>query len=171
PPSVVGAVGAFTNNGTGAGALGGRLYFNRNNYQTAFLLAKGHVNYDFFGIGRIPGRAGVSVPLKTGGNVYFGEFLRNVGKNVFIRGRYQFRRLSSKIESNDQPPGAFEIPQIDFRANSAALGLHVQRDSRDSTFYPTTGTLLNGIGDVFDQAWGSRRDYQTYKVSFSGYSE
>src|ERR1043165_4128526 len=32
PPSFIGGAGAFTNNGTRAGAFGGRLYFSRNTY-------------------------------------------------------------------------------------------------------------------------------------------
>jgi outer membrane protein assembly factor BamA len=136
-----------------------------------FLVAKGRINYDFFGIGRIPARESVSVPLQTGGNIFFGEFLRNVGKNIFVGGRYQYRSLFSRIENNVRVPGGFEVPQIDLQANSVAIGVHVQRDTRDSTFYPSKGTLFNGIGDFFGHAWGSRREYQTYKMSFSGYPE
>jgi len=40
---------------------------------------------------------------------------------------------------------------------------------RDSTFYPTKGSIFNFTGDFFDQAWGSKRQYQTYKLSYSGY--
>jgi hypothetical protein len=174
PPSFLGAVGAGTNNGSRGVLFGGRLYFAENKYQTTLLMAKGHVNYDFFGIGRVPARESASVPLQTGGTILFGEFLRNVGKNVFVGGRYQYRRLFSRIEndaSSPADPGGFEVPEIDLQASSAALGLHLQRDTRDSTFYPTKGTFFNGIGDFFDQAWGSRREYQTYKLSFSGYRE
>jgi len=39
------------------------------------------------------------------------------------------------------------------------------------TFYPTKGTLFDAIGDFFDHPWGSRRRYQTYKLSFSAYRE
>ena len=123
PPSFVGIVPAFTNNGSRALLLGGRLYFAANKYQTTFLAAKGHLNYDFSGIGRIPHSQTVSVPLQTGGNVFFGELLRNVGKNIFVGGRYQYRRLFSRIQTNVQRPGAFEVPQIDLQANSAAIGV------------------------------------------------
>ncbi len=83
PPSVVGLVGAFTSSGSRGGGIGGRLYFSENKYQTTFALAKGRVNFDFFGIGRIPGRDPISVPLKMGGTVFFGEFMRNVGQRHF----------------------------------------------------------------------------------------
>ena len=170
PPSWIGAAGAFTNNGTRALAMGGKLYLKENKYQTTFALAKGRANLDFFGIGRIPGRAPVSVPLEIEGTIFFGEGMRNIGKNVFVGPRYQYRRLSTGIDG-PSPPGGFEIPAIDIKSNSAALGVHVQRDLRDSTFYPTKGSLFDFTADFFDQVWGSRREYQTYKIAYNGFHE
>jgi hypothetical protein len=170
PPSTVGVAGAFTNSGTRGGALGGHLYFSENKYQTTFALARGRVNFDFYGIGRIPGTDGIKVPLKTGGTVFFGEFMRNVWKDVFVGPRYQYRKLYVTLDG-PQTPGGFEIPAIDLKATTAALGLHVQRDKRDSGFYPTKGSLFNFTADFFDQALGSRREYQNYKVAYNGYRE
>jgi Omp85 superfamily domain len=170
PPSWVGMAGAFTNNGTRALALGGKLYLKENKYQTTFAVAKGRANLDFFGIGRIPGRAAISVPLQISGTIFFGEGMRNIGRNIFVGPRFQYRRLSTSI---DGPPrqGGFEIPAIDIKSTSAALGFHVQRDLRDSTFYPTKGSLFDFTGDFFDQAFGSRREYQTYKIAYNGFRE
>ncbi len=170
PPSWLGFAGAFTSNGTGVLALGGRLYLKENKYQTTFAVAKGRANLDFYGIGRIPGSETVVVPLSMGGSIFFGELMRNVGGNVFVGPRYQFRKLTARIDG-ELRPGGFEVPEIDLKSNSAALGFHVQRDRRDSTFYPTKGSLLDFTADFFDQAWGSRREYQTYKVAYNGFHE
>jgi hypothetical protein len=170
PPSTVGLVGAFTSSGSRGGGIGGRLYFSENKYQTTFAIVKGRVNFDFFGIGRVPGRAPISVPLKSGGTIFFGEFLRNIGHDIFIGPRYQRRNLYARLDG-PQTPGGFEIPTIDLQAVSSALGIHVQRDKRDSTFYPTKGSLMDVTGDFFLKGLGSRRQYQTYKVSYNGYRE
>src|SRR5215204_5190626 len=170
PPSYVGLAGIRTNNGTRGLALATKLYLKENKYQTTFAALSGNANLDFFGIGRLPGRPAVVVPLSMGGKILFGEFMRNVGRNVFIGPRYQFRRLSASIDG-ERPPGGFEIPAIDLKSNSAALGLHLQRDRRDSTFYPTKGDLFDFTSDFFDQVWGSRREYQVYKVGYNGYRE
>src|SRR5215207_487062 len=127
PPSWVGAAGAFTNNGTRGLALGSKLYLKENKYQTTFAFIKGRVNLDFFGVGRIPGRPAVEVPLSMGGTIFFGEFMRNVGKKIFVGPRYQFRHLTASIDGPPLP-GGFELPVIDISSNSAALGFHVQRD-------------------------------------------
>ncbi|MGB7924596.1 MAG: BamA/TamA family outer membrane protein [Pyrinomonadaceae bacterium] len=170
PPSSVGAAGVFTSNGTGALALAGRLYLKENKYQTTFAVAKGHANLEFFGIGRIPGRSAIAVPLSMGGTIFFGEVMRNVGGNIFIGPRYQYRRLTAGL---DGPPllGGFEVPAIDLKSNSAALGFHLQRDRRNSTYYPTKGTLFDFTADFFDQIWGSRREYQVYKIAYNGFHE
>ncbi|HEY0376840.1 MAG TPA: BamA/TamA family outer membrane protein [Pyrinomonadaceae bacterium] len=170
PPSWLGLAGEFTSNGTGALALGGRLYLKENKYQTTFAVAKGRANLDFYGIGRIPGSESVVVPLSMGGSIFFGELLRNVGGNIFVGPRYQFRKLTARIDG-ELRPGGFEVPEIDLKSNSAALGFHVQRDLRDSTFYPTKGSLFDFTADFFDQAWGSRRQYQTYKIAYNGFHE
>lgn len=168
PPSVVGLVGAFTSNGSRGGALGGRLYFNENKYQTTFAFARGRVNFDFFGIGLRPGRPGLSVPLRVDGKIFFGEFMRNVGKDIFIGPRFQHRNLDIGLDG-PQTPGGFELPDIDRDTLSVALGFHIQRDKRDSTFYPRQGSLFDLTADFFAKGLGSRRQYQTYKVSYELY--
>jgi Omp85 superfamily domain len=168
PPSTVGLAGAFTNSGSRGGGLGGRLYFGENKYQTTFVVAKGRVNYDFFGIGRLPNRPPVSVEIHQGGTVFFGEFLRNVGKDIFIGPRYQHRSLFARLGA-ERTVGSFEIPEIDIQAKTVAIGVHVQRDLRDNTFYPRKGSIFNWTGDFFDQAWGSKRQYQLYKLQYNNY--
>ncbi len=170
PPSFLGGAGAFTSNGTRGLVLGGRLYLQENKYQTTFAVAKGKVNLDFFGIGRIPGRDAIAVPLQMDGTIFFGEGMRNIGRKIFIGPRYQYRRLGAGIDGVP-PVGGFEVPAIDLKSNSAALGFHVQRDLRDSTFYPTKGSLFDFTGDFFDQAFGSRREYQTYKIAYNVFRE
>lgn len=170
PPSTLGLAGAFTSSGTRGAALGGRLYFSKNKYQTTFAVAKGRVNFDFYGIGRIPGRDAIKVPLKAGGTVFFGEFLRNIGNDIFVGPRYQHRSLYARLDG-PQTPGGFEIPAIDAQATTAAIGFHIQRDKRNSTFYPTKGSLLDVTGDFFDQSLGSRRQYQYYKVAYNAYQK
>jgi hypothetical protein len=78
----------------------------------------------------------------TRGDSFFGEFLRNVGKNVFIGPRYQHRSLFARF-GGERTLGSFEIPEIDIQATTVALGVHVQRDLRDSNFYPRKGSLFN----------------------------
>jgi len=170
PPSWLAMAGEFTNNGTHGLALGGRLYLKENKYQTTFAVIKGRVNLDFSGVGRIPGRAPIEVPLRMNGTIFFGEGMKNIWKNIFVGPRYQYRRLAAGIDGVPRP-GGFEVPAIDIKSNSAALGFHVQRDLRDSTFYPTKGSLFDFTSDFFAPAFGSRREYQVYKIAYNVFYE
>jgi hypothetical protein len=171
PPSWVGLGGAFTSNGTGALALGTRLYLKENKYQTTLAVMKGRANLDFYGVGRLPNRPAPVVPLSMSGEIFFGELMRNVGGSIFVGPRYQYRQLAANIERERREPGEFEIPEIDLKSKSVAIGFHIQRDRRNSTFYPTKGSLFDFTADFFDQAWGSRRQYQTYKIAYNGFHE
>lgn len=168
PPSTIGIATAFTNSGTRGVAIGARLNFSENKYQTTFAFGKGRANYTFFGIGRIPGRDPLSVEIRQEGTVFFGEFLRNVGKNVFVGPRYQYRRFNITLEGLP-PIGGFEIPPIDIRSTTAALGFRVRRDTTLGSFYPRKGYNFNFTADFFGQALGSNRTYQSYKAAYNGY--
>ncbi|PYT00753.1 MAG: hypothetical protein DMF63_05445 [Acidobacteria bacterium] len=168
PPSTIGGAAAFTSSGSRAGIFGGRLYFSENKYQTSFAVGKGRANYDFFGIGRIPGSEGISTEIKQSGSFIFGEFMRNFGKRIFVGPRYQYRKLTVHL-GGEPTPGGFEIPAIDLVSTTAAIGFHVQRDLRDSVFYPRKGTLMDFKADFFAKPLGSNRDYQTYSLTYSGF--
>jgi len=167
-PSWIGLAGAYTNSGTRGLALAGRLYFQENKYQAAFAIAKGRANYDFYGIGRIPGTDGVKIEMKQSGSAFLGEFMRNIGKDIFIGPRYQYRKLTASTEGIT-PPGGFVIPTIDLTSTTAAIGFHIQRDLRDHSFYPRKGSLLDVKTDFFAKALGSNRTYETFSISYSGY--
>lgn len=168
PPSAIGGAFAFTSSGTRAGVVGGRLYFAQNKYQTTFVFGKGRAIYDFYGPGVRPGQPAVSVELRQSGTVLFAEFMRNVGKRIFIGPRYQYRKISTRLNEAARP-GGFEIPPIDLVSTTSALGFQVQRDLRDNSFYPTKGSLWSFTGDFFAKALGSNRDYQVYKAAYNGY--
>jgi outer membrane protein assembly factor BamA len=106
--------------------------------------------------------------MKQSGSVFFGEFMRNFGKQIFVGPRFQYRRLTASLGSTP-PPGGFQIPQIDITSRTSALGVHIQRDLRDHVFYPRTGSLFDIKADFFGKWIGSNRTYQSYVVSYNGY--
>ena len=168
PPSTIGAAGAWTSSGSKGGVAAAKLYFHENKYQTTIAVGSGKANYDFFGVGRVPGQDAVAVHIRQKGTFFFGEFMRNFGKNIFVGPRYQYRTLRSERDGS-QLPGELPIPDLGLKSTTAALGFHVQRDLRDSTFYPRKGSLVDFKADFFAEALGSNRTYQTYSLSYNGY--
>ena len=149
-----GLVGAFTSSGTRGGAVGGRLYFSENKYQTTFVIAKGRVDVDFFGIGRIPGKEAIKVPIRGGGTVFFGEFLRNVWKDIFVGPRYQHRKIYTRLDG-PQPPGGFGFP-IDYSRTTVRLAFTFSETNEIARSIRRKGSLFDATGD-FDESLGSKR--------------
>lgn len=168
PPSVVGAVGLVTDNGSRAIALGGEVYFKQNTYQTTGIYARGNLNYDLYGIGS--GDSQPRLRLKQTGQVVFGEFLRRTWWKVFLGPRFLWG--SSLITLRSNIAGTVPLPpDLGLDTNLTAFGFRLNRNTRPNRFYPTTGTLLDFTADFFSQSLGSKYSFQSYKINFNKYWE
>lgn len=171
PPSSVGAAAVFTSNGSRGFGVGAALKFGENKYDLTAAFAKGKGFYRYYPIGSQPGGEDLSVLIKQTGTIFFGQFMRNVWKDVFVGPRFQYRDLTAAIEGF-QTPGGFEVPEIELRSKSTALGFKVKRDKRDSSFYPTAGSYWDVTGDFFFRKKFLGiidRNYQVYRASYNGY--
>jgi hypothetical protein len=83
PPSVIGAAGLITDNGSRAFAVGGQLFIKQDTYRVTATFVQGNLNYDLYGIGAAAGNAGVKLPLMQEGAVFLGEFLRRLKWRFF----------------------------------------------------------------------------------------
>lgn len=170
PPSAIGAGALFTSNGTRGGAVGAKLYLKKDLYRVTLAGGRARVNYDFFGTGIIAGNEGRFIPLTSRGTALFGEMLRRVKEKIYVGGRVQYRKLSIAIRPQDgDAEGRPVIDNLELNARTVALGLKTTRDTRNDSFYPTKGSLFDFTSDFFDQAWGSRFEYQVYKTDFNRY--
>ena len=166
PPSVVGAVGLVTDNGSRAIALGGDIYFKQNTYRTTTIYARGNLNYDLYGIGS--GDSQPRLPLKQTGQVVFGEFLRNTWWKLFLGPRFLWG--SSLITTRPGNVGPVPLPaDLGLDTNLTAVGFRLNRDTRPNRFYPTTGMVLDFTADFFSQGLGSKYSFQSYKINFNKY--
>jgi Omp85 superfamily domain len=181
PPSTVGIGGVFTNNGTRAFAIGGRLYLKQDKYRVTAALGTASVNFDIYGVGRAAGDRGTFVPLNTDGKAFIMEPLFRLKKGVYLglRGQYRDLRLSldqQKLDSSSQPPDQLAelidtiAPEL-LQQRTVSVGPRFQWDTRDNVFYPKRGILLDFGLDLFAQALGSKWNYQYYKVSFNKYTQ
>lgn len=179
PASVAGSAGLFTNNGSRAVALGGRLYMKEDKYRFAALIGTASVNLDIYGIGQAAANRGVYVPLKTDGRGFIGESLFRLRKGVYIGARGQYRNLRlalnrEKMESSEPPEQVADvINQIGddlFRQQTVSVGPRFQWDTRDEIFYPKRGLFLDFGLDAFAKGLGSKWNYQYYKIGFNKYN-
>ncbi|MGA8490667.1 MAG: hypothetical protein WB711_09615, partial [Terriglobales bacterium] len=85
PPSVVGAAGMFTNNGSRGFGVGGDLYMKEDTYEVSAIYARGNVNYNLYGSGAFEG---LKLPLVQTGQLFRAEFLRRTWWKVFVGPRF-----------------------------------------------------------------------------------
>ena len=170
PPTILGGGGFATSNGTW-GALGAvQSSLARDRYRLESYGGYSEINYNYYGQGSGQGDDGVSIPLNIGGYGAFVGVMRRTFERVFIGPTYQFLTSRTSIdlgpsESSDVP----EIPDNQLDVSSAALGLHLLRDTRDNMFYPRTGTTLEVYANFYGKSFGGDFAYQKYRADFNLY--
>ena len=167
-PSVVGAAGLITDNGTRGWAVGSDIYLKEARYEIEAVYARGNIDYNLYGSGFANGNAGLKLPLEQAGDLFFLEFLRRLVWDIYVGGRFVNGSSFITLKANDGniPPIP---PDVGLHTNLRALGFEVKRDSRLNRFYPTQGTLLDFTGDFFSQGLGSKYSFQSYKFTFNKY--
>lgn len=149
PPSAFGA-GGF---GTGNGSWGG-----------------GHFNCNFFGVGSDAGQAGISIPLSQHSRAFLVEPKIRLWPHIYLGPRYHIICNRIGLNSTKFDPADLPIPlPSDLKFTTAALGIRAQRDTSNSAFYPTSGSLIDLVTDFFGPALGGDRTYQNMTLSSDDY--
>lgn len=171
-PWITGVGGFYTENGSWGAGAAHKMNWGDDRWRLLGALAYADLKYDFYGVGTGAGDAGQSVPLRqtvAGGAV---ELLRDVGHRWYVGGRYQSGQVQTSIETSslNVPPALAGFP-LALDAQISAVGLRLQRDTRDSSFYPMRGALLDFEANFFDSAFGSDLTFQTYALAYNHYFE
>jgi len=165
PPSVIGALGLYTNNDTRAFALGGQFYFKQNTYKVTAGYGRGTVNYDLYG----PADSeALKLPLQQTGQLFRGEFLRRLAWNFFLGPRFS-TGSSTITRSSDSGNTVTPPPDLGLNTTLTALGVTLTRDTSLNRFYPTNGTYFKFTSDFFSQSLGSKYSFQSYVTTFAKY--
>lgn len=168
PPSVVGAGGLITNNGSSGFGLYGDLYFKEDRYETTGLYARGNLDYNIYGIGTPAGDAGLKLPLEQTGQVFRVEFLRVIKWKFFIGPRFWTGDSVVTLKPTTGPTPPIP-PDIGLHTTLRALGVRIVRDTRPNQFYPTKGMKFEATGDFFSKALGSKYSFDAYRLTFNKY--
>jgi hypothetical protein len=165
PPSVIGAAGMFTNNGSRGFGVGADLYMKKDTYEVTSVYARGNVNYDLYGSGIFEGR---KLPLIQTGDVFRAEVLRRTWWKVFVGPRFWTGNSFVTIaRTNGELPN---LPSdVGLHTVMRALGLRMIRDTRPNQFFPTAGEKIEFTGDFFMQSLGSKYSFQAYRFTFNKY--
>src|SRR5262249_41654128 len=168
PPSFFGTVGMYTNNGSWGVLLGGSFNFKEDRYRILTAAGDANVNFDFYGIGKVAGDRGLFLPINIQGKGFGIQPLFRIAKSLYLGPRLQYRQVNARIDTSaltDRSlPGIDRLPgdilgsiRDDLQSTrTVAIGPRLQRDTRNDTFYPVRGTILNVTGDFFLEGLGSK---------------
>ena len=168
-PSVIGAAGLITNNGTRGWALGSDIYLKEARYELKAAYMRGNIDYNFYGPGFVNGNAGLKLPLEQTGDFFFVEFMRRLVWDIYVGGRFMNGSSLITLKPNDGniPPIP---PDVGLHTNLRALGFEVERDTRPNRFYPVKGSFIQFTGDFFGKDLGSKYSFQSYRFTFNKYA-
>jgi hypothetical protein len=160
PPTTLSGGGFYTSNGTWGVGAGAQLYLKEDRYRLAFGGSFGRFNYDVFPAGS----EGESFGISQDYQLAVGQFMVGLGKRWYAGVRVAYAGSDVSLQDVEAEPGP--ILQDLLESKLVEIGLRVERDSRDSTFYPTAGSHLDLIVYHDDPAYGSdftfTRSWLTY---------
>jgi Omp85 superfamily domain len=167
-PSVIGAGGLITNDGSRGFGIGADLYLDKARYELESVYAHGNLDYNLYGEGFANGNAGYKLPLEQNGQIFFIKLLRKIPLDFYVGGRFITGSsfITLKPTSEKIPPIP---PDVGLHTDLRALGMEVWRDSRPNRFYPLKGSVIDFTGDFFAHNLGSKYSFQSYKFTFNKY--
>jgi hypothetical protein len=177
PPSVFGGGGMYTSSKSWAWGVGTSLFLMEDRFRIIAGVGDGNLNYDWYGTGHDSGEGGRSLAISQAAAGLLVEPKVRVFERLYVGPRYLFARTTVALRRDsallpDIDPGnrVPQIPPLDLEVDIAALGVRVERDSRDSQFYPRTGGLIDLKIDFFSPKFGGDRSFQSYEVAYQGYN-
>ncbi len=175
PPSTVSLAGFGSENESFGGVASGRFHVSEDLWRVTSLVAFARINYDFFGIGSDAGDRGDKIDIEA--DLVLGriEVLRRLpdavqllGVPLYLGPSLSVSRTENSLAGGALPPG---VSASELDETRISFGIHLQRDSRDDTFYPKKGSLSD-FGFVFlEEDLGSDFSYRAWEVSYSRYDE
>jgi len=168
-PSFIAAAGAYTDSDRYAFGIAQAAYFKDDAWKIKAGAGVFDVNLRFYGVGRILGDRGVSIPINQEGWAAGIRALRRIKGDWYIGLQYWFLRMTSTLDVSTA--GIDLPPLIELDSQVAGLGLMIEYDSRDNRFNPTSGRFLNATWNDSEEAIGSDFDFSSSKIDFNIYHE
>ncbi|NWG75424.1 MAG: BamA/TamA family outer membrane protein [Rubrivivax sp.] len=157
------------------------MHLKEDQYRVTAAAGNASINADIYGVGKIAGDRGLYLPLNFKGSAVIAEPLWRIRRGFYAGPRFQYRNLTLSLnrEEFDLPPDEEPPPPLGeileevapdlFHQQTVAVGPHFQWDTRDDTYYPRKGIVLDFGIDLFAEALGSKFSYQYYKAAFNKY--
>jgi hypothetical protein len=175
PPSTVAIAGFGTENESFGGLVTGKLHLAEDRWRVSGRVTGSQVNYDFYGIGSEAGNRGVQVELEAESVSGSADLLRRLPDALKLLGVPVYLGPTVLLSETENSVSRGKLPaDVSPRAldeTRVGLGVRLQRDSRDDSFYPKSGSLGDAGFLLYDGGLGSDFNYRVYDVSYRRHDE
>ncbi|MFT4174149.1 MAG: BamA/TamA family outer membrane protein [Rhodocyclaceae bacterium] len=168
PPNIYVGGMAATENGSGAGFLGGMLSFAEDRWRYRGGVAKLKGNLDFYGIGNPVSNGEFKIGYTVKGFVSSQQILRRLGSsNNYLALRWLYMDLDTSLHTDSDSPW---VPSSMERARRmSGAGFSIEHDSRDNIFTPSKGWTGSLDTLFYGSAIGSDNRMQSYRAHVFAY--
>ena len=153
----LGAVG--TDKGSYAAGLGGSFSWDSKRYSLSLLMAGADLTYDLFVLGK-------PIRVEQDGSAFQGEF--RYGFSETLSAGFTASYLNTRVSGLggvDLPPQLADQSDLAI----ASLGLVAKRDTRDDSFYPTSGSNLDLALTYSEEVDGGNLSYTSARLSYGAF--
>ncbi|WP_413578371.1 BamA/TamA family outer membrane protein [Bdellovibrio sp. HCB290] len=124
------------------------------------------INSDFYGTGKDAGVRDQYVLMEQDAAFGSAQLLPQLAEGFFLGVTLGYSKMKTSFEFDQLPP---EVSNRTITDENWLPGFKGQYDSRNNSFYPTTGIYSNFQGQFFDKNFGGDHTFQRYKVSYNQY--
>jgi hypothetical protein len=168
PPTITGVGGMYTSNESWALAGMHDMAWKRDRFRLNAMGGFGNINMDFSGKGSIPGEDETRISVNIRGAFVETDFVGRIFERVFVGPRFNgFFSETRPTDSGQMIPPDF--PDLALDIKTISLGFKVMRDTRDSAFYPRSGSWADFTAAFYRKGIGSDFNYEKYMASLNVY--
>lgn len=167
PPSIVGGGAFYTEKHSFGGALAYSGKLANDDWRVGLAVGKVTLFYDFYGIGYDQNNAGISVPVKQDISFTGVRLMKHITEKIFLGLELVGAEITAALPDGSLPAGYDS--DVELKNDFVSPNLKIERDSRDDSFYPTTGSLFDLSAAFHSPELHDATTYQVYKLSYNHY--
>ena len=160
PPSSTGVFGFYSANNSWMGAAFQKFHLDEDKWRATAAFGTGSIKYQFNPAASGPGFPDVFMDYTTATNFVFAQGSRRTWGKLYLGLAAVSWSAQVTLE-----PALVEVPDERY----TGPGGLAEWDRRDHIMYPTRGFVAEARYLVFDETFGSDRDFQRLKMTLSGY--
>jgi outer membrane protein assembly factor BamA len=165
PRSTVGVVAAYTDRESWIVGGGFQLFLAGDRWRTGLNAGYGALNVDYYGTSSDSLFFDNPIGFQIEGSVINATLQRRIFKNLYLG--LLVRRVDAQVDL-DVPIDL--IPTISLDLDLAGIGATGTFDTRDSVWFPTSGTLANVSLIRYASTFGFDRDFSALELDYGRYT-